>query len=131
MAEKKISQLTAKSANLDATDLIPIAESDGLGGYVTKHITGAEVVGGAGSTTIYNGDSQLSGDRTIDCDNNFLKFAKLEYLYFQSFVEKRFDIYCLKYNCSCLFYSFGRNRKALLGKIISISYDSMLCKIER
>ena len=84
MAEKKISQLTAKSANLDATDLIPIAESDGLGGYVTKHITGAEVVGGAGSTTIYNGDSQLSGDRTIDCDNNFLKFAKLEYLYFQS-----------------------------------------------
>jgi hypothetical protein len=84
MAEKKISQLTAKSANLDATDLIPIAESDGLGGYVTKHITGAEVVGGAGSTTIYNGDAQLSGDRTIDCDSNFLKFAKLEYLYFQS-----------------------------------------------
>ena len=84
MAEKKISQLTAKSANLASTDLIPIAESDGLGGYVTKHVTGAEVVGGAGSTTIYNGDGQLSADRTIDCNSNFLKFAKLEYLYFQS-----------------------------------------------
>ena len=84
MAEKKISQLTAKSANLASTDLIPIAESDGLGGYVTKHVTGAEVTGGVGSTTIYNGDSQLSSDRTIDCDSNFLKFAKLEYLYFQS-----------------------------------------------
>ena len=66
MAEKKISQLTAKSANLASTDLIPIAESDGLGGYVTKHVTGAEVVGGAGSTTIYNGDGTLSGNRTID-----------------------------------------------------------------
>ncbi len=84
MAEKKISQLTAKSANLASTDLIPIAESDGLGGYVTKHVTGAEVVGGAGSTTIYNGDGQLSADRTIDCNSNFLKFSKLEYLYFQS-----------------------------------------------
>jgi len=84
MAEKKISQLTAKGTNLASTDLIPIAESDGLGGYVTKHITGAEVVGGAGSTTIYNGDGQLSTDRTIDCNSNFLKFSKLEYLYFQS-----------------------------------------------
>ena len=82
MAEKKISQLTAKSANLDATDLIPIAESDGLGGYVTKHITGAEVVGGAGSTTIYNGDSQLAGDRTIDADQNKLTIAKLEQVIF-------------------------------------------------
>jgi hypothetical protein len=74
MAEKKISQLTAKSANLDATDLIPIAESDGLGGYVTKHITGAEVVGGAGSTTIYNGDSSLSGNRIVDLNANALVF---------------------------------------------------------
>lgn len=74
MAEKKISQLTAKSANLASTDLIPIAESDGLGGYVTKHITGAEVVGGAGSTTIYNGDSSLSGNRTVDLNANALVF---------------------------------------------------------
>lgn len=82
MAEKKISQLTAKSANLASTDLIPIAESDGLGGYVTKHITGAEVVGGAGSTTIYNGDGQLSADRTIDANQNKLVVAKLEQVIF-------------------------------------------------
>jgi hypothetical protein len=74
MAEKKISQLTAKSANLASTDLIPIAESDGLGGYVTKHITGSEVIGGAGSTTIYNGDSSLSGNRIVDLNANALVF---------------------------------------------------------
>jgi len=74
MAEKKISQLTAKGTNLASTDLIPIAESDGLGGYVTKHITGSEVIGGAGSTTIYNGDSSLSGNRIVDLNANALVF---------------------------------------------------------
>lgn len=78
MANVKISQLTAKASNLASTDLIPIAESDGVGGYVTKHITGAEVVGGAGSTTLYNGDSSLSTDRTIDGNGNFLKAIKLK-----------------------------------------------------
>ena len=78
MANVKISQLTAKASNLASTDLIPIAESDGAGGYVTKHITGAEVVGGAGSTTLYNGDGSLSTDRTIDGNGNFLKAIKLK-----------------------------------------------------
>lgn len=43
MADKKISALTAKSDNLDTTDIFAIAEDDGAGGYVSKGITGEEI----------------------------------------------------------------------------------------
>ncbi len=46
MADQKISELTAKAAGLAATDLIEISESDGVGGYVTKSVTGADITGG-------------------------------------------------------------------------------------
>ena len=56
MANKKISQLTAKGSALAATDLVEISESDGAGGYVTKSVTGSNITGGqkvpAVSTTI-------------------------------------------------------------------------------
>ena len=51
MANKKISQLTAKGSALAATDLIEISESNGAGGYVTKSITGANITGGGGGVT--------------------------------------------------------------------------------
>ena len=51
MANKKISQLTAKGTALAATDLIEISESNGAGGYVTKSITGANITGGGGGVT--------------------------------------------------------------------------------
>ena len=43
MANVKISQLTAKANNLEATDRIAIAESNGGGSFVSKYVTGAEV----------------------------------------------------------------------------------------
>ena len=43
MAEKKISQLTAKGSNLETTDLFIISKSDGSGGYDTKYLSGAEL----------------------------------------------------------------------------------------
>jgi len=46
MANKKISQLTAKGTALADTDLVEISESDGAGGYVTKSVTGANITGG-------------------------------------------------------------------------------------
>ena len=46
MANKKISELTAKGTALAATDLIEISESDGAGGYVTKSVTGSNIAGG-------------------------------------------------------------------------------------
>jgi len=50
MANKKISQLTAKGSALAATDLVEISESDGAGGYVTKSVTGANVKSGLQAT---------------------------------------------------------------------------------
>jgi hypothetical protein len=51
MAKIKISQLTAKGANLANTDLLPIAEVSGLD-YVTKRVTGAQVISSAASLTV-------------------------------------------------------------------------------
>lgn len=44
MAEK-ISELIPKGATIGLTDLIEISESDGLGGFVTKSVTGQNVAG--------------------------------------------------------------------------------------
>lgn len=73
MAEIKISDLTAKSANLANTDLFVIAESDGAGGYVSKKITGAEISAIAGSN-IYLVDGTIRGNRTIDLNGVYLAF---------------------------------------------------------
>ena len=56
MADKKISQLTAKGSALAATDLIEIAEDNGAGGYVTKSVTGANVVSGLQPTLVSGTD---------------------------------------------------------------------------
>lgn len=73
MAEIKISDLTAKSANLANTDLFVIAESDGAGGYVTKKITGAEISAIAGDN-IYLIDGTVRSNRRVDLNNFFLAF---------------------------------------------------------
>ena len=52
MANKKISQLTAKAAGLAATDLIEISESDGIGGYVSKSVTGTNVLSSKQDTLV-------------------------------------------------------------------------------
>ena len=44
MAEKKISQLTAKGAAIAATDLLVISEDAGSGTYTTKSVTGANIL---------------------------------------------------------------------------------------
>ena len=51
MAKIKISQLTAKAANLDNADLLPIAEDAGGGLYVTKSVTGQEIIDSVGTVT--------------------------------------------------------------------------------
>ena len=48
MAEKRISELTAKGSTIDALDLVPISEWDGVSAYVSKTVTGAQL-GGASS----------------------------------------------------------------------------------
>jgi hypothetical protein len=44
MATIKIENLTAKTTNLTASDRLPLAEPDGVGGYVTKHVTGQQML---------------------------------------------------------------------------------------
>jgi len=65
----KISQLTPKGANLDATDLLEISEFNGSG-YVTKSITGQEIIdaaAGGGVTNItVNAPLSTSGGTTPD-----------------------------------------------------------------
>lgn len=62
MANKKISQLTAKGTPIAPTDLVEIAEDDGAGGYVTKSVSGLQptLVSGTNITTI-NSASLLGG----------------------------------------------------------------------
>lgn len=52
MADIKISQLTAKGATIASTDLIEISESNGAGGYITKSVTGANIIGSKQQTLV-------------------------------------------------------------------------------
>lgn len=73
MANIKISQLTAKGTPIAATDLVEISESNGAGGYVTKSVTGANILASKQDTLVsgtniktINGSSVLgSGDLVV------------------------------------------------------------------
>jgi len=43
MADKKISQLTAKGSNLVASDRVALAQDDGAGAFSTKYVLGSQV----------------------------------------------------------------------------------------
>lgn len=73
--EKRISELTPKGANLDNTDLFEVSVSDGLGGYDTFYITGAEILSVVPSTNIYNTDGTLTGNRTMTMAGNRLNLS--------------------------------------------------------
>ena len=65
MADQKISQLTAKGTAIAATDLIEISESNGAGGYVTKSVTGANVVNGLQPTLVSGTNIKSINSTTI------------------------------------------------------------------
>ena len=72
MADKKISQLTAKGADIAATDLVEISESNGAGGYVTKSVTGANILASKQDTLVsgtniktINGSSVLGSGNLV------------------------------------------------------------------
>ena len=73
MAEIKISDLTAKGANIANTDRFVIAESDGSGGFNSKYITGAEITA-VSAESIYLQDGTIRGDRTLDLSGTFVLF---------------------------------------------------------
>jgi hypothetical protein len=65
MANKKISQLTAKGSALAATDLVEISEDAGGGNYVTKSVTGANVVSGLQPTLVSATNIKTINSNTI------------------------------------------------------------------
>ena len=65
MADIKISQLTAKGTTIASTDLIEISESDGAGGYVTKSVTGANIIGSKQDTLISGTNIKMVNSTTL------------------------------------------------------------------
>ena len=72
MANIKISQLTAKGTPIAATDLVEISESNGAGGYVTKSVTGANILASKQDTLVsgtniktINGSSVLGSGNLV------------------------------------------------------------------
>ena len=74
MAEIKISDLTAKGANIANTDRFVIAESDGAGGFNSKYITGAEITA-VSAESLYLTNGTVRGDRTVDLSGAFVLFT--------------------------------------------------------
>jgi len=65
MADLKISQLTAKGSAIANTDLIEISQSDGAGGYVTKSVTGENIIGSKQDTLISGTNIKTINSTTI------------------------------------------------------------------
>jgi hypothetical protein len=72
MADKKISQLPAKGTPIAATDLVEISESNGAGGYITKSVTGANILASKQDTLVsgtniktINGSSVLGSGNLV------------------------------------------------------------------
>jgi hypothetical protein len=92
MAEKRISELTAKGTTLATTDLIEISESDGLGGYVTKRVTGQNIFDGVSTLNFANANLTFTANRTHNANTYNLTFNNLG---------------DLKYNSNVTGYLFG------------------------
>lgn len=73
MATKRISELPAKGAAIGATDLVEISEPDGLGGYVSKRVTGAQL-GTDTNLANTNLTQTAATDRLYDMNGNMLRF---------------------------------------------------------
>ena len=65
MPDLKISQLTAKGTAIASTDLIEISQSDGAGGYVTKSVTGANIIGSKQDTLISGSNIKTVNSTTL------------------------------------------------------------------
>ena len=81
MATKRISELPAKGSNIGATDLVEISEPDGLGGYVSKRVTGAQL---GSDTNFANTNLTLNANRSHDFDGFDMTFTDAHLLVYGS-----------------------------------------------
>ncbi len=77
MANLKISQLTAKGSNLEASDRIAIAQDTGGGTFASKYVSGAEVRNRAKNTqtiqyTLVLADANKVVELNFSASNNLI-----------------------------------------------------------
>lgn len=77
MANLKISQLTAKGSNLEASDRVAIAQDTGGGTFASKYVTGAEVRNRAKTThtaqhTLVLSDANKVVELNFNSSNNLI-----------------------------------------------------------
>ena len=75
MAEKRISELTAKGSSLAANDLVEVSEYVSPGVYRTRYVTGTEVAGISGNFA--NTDLTFTANRNHDVDGYNLTFTDM------------------------------------------------------
>jgi hypothetical protein len=78
----KISELQSFVGSVQDTDLLEISVDNGLGGFNSRKITGAQLKTLIQTYTIYDADGQISGNRIVDADGNSLAFNKLKEISF-------------------------------------------------
>jgi hypothetical protein len=82
MAEKRISELTAKGSNLQSTDLLEVSVDAGGGSYVTRYITGSQITGAVSSANFANTNLTFTANRTHDADGYSLTISDIDILTF-------------------------------------------------
>jgi hypothetical protein len=78
----KISELQSFVGNVQDTDLLEISVDNGLGGFNSRKITGAQLKTLIQGFTLYDADGTISSNRTVDVDGNSLTFNKIKEISF-------------------------------------------------
>ena len=78
----KISEFQSFVGSVQDTDLLEISVDNGLGGFNSRKITGAQLKTLIQGFTIYDADGTISSNRTVDVDGNSLTFNKIKEISF-------------------------------------------------
>jgi len=78
----KISELQSFVGSVQDTDLLEISVDNGLGGFNSRKITGAQLKTLIEGFTLYEADGTISSNRTVDVDGNSLAFNKIKEISF-------------------------------------------------
>jgi len=78
----KISELQSFVGSVQDTDLLEISVDNGIGGFNSRKITGAQLKTLIEGFTLYEADGTISSNRTVDVDGNSLAFNKIKEISF-------------------------------------------------
>lgn len=78
----KISELQSFVGSVQDTDLLEISVDNGLGGFNSRKITGAQLKTLIEGFTFYDADGTISSNRTVDSNGNSITFNKIKEISF-------------------------------------------------